>query len=184
MPFGDWYFNEFSTVWLIGAIVVAVINRMGEKQFVSVFAEGARDLVGVVLVLAASRGISIFMGSSEEGMSITFIYWIQNILSSVPLWALSLLVSLYTCSSVSSCSPQAALPESPCRFSAYWHLRCSHLPALVPWAVRQCYCLYSPAVSTSSADIIRNPPTWVSVRCRAYRTMYLSSSGRRFWYQF
>ena len=60
---------------------------MGEKQFVSVFAEGARDLVGVVLVLAASRGISIFMGSSEEGMSITFIYWIQNILSSVPLWA-------------------------------------------------------------------------------------------------
>lgn len=87
MPFGDWYFNEFSTVWLIGAIVVAVINRMGEKQFVSVFAEGARDLVGVVLVLAASRGISIFMGSSEEGMSITFIYWIQNILSSVPLWA-------------------------------------------------------------------------------------------------
>ena len=87
MPFGDWYFNEFSTVWLIGAIVVAVINRMGEKQFVSFFSEGARDLVGVVLVLAASRGISIFMGSSEEGMSITFIYWIQNILSSVPLWA-------------------------------------------------------------------------------------------------
>ena len=87
VPFGDWYFNEFSTVWLIGAVVVAVINRMGEKKFVAVFAEGAKDLVGVVLVLAASRGISIFMGSSEQGMSITFIYWIQSILSSVPLWA-------------------------------------------------------------------------------------------------
>ncbi len=85
--FGWWYFNEFSCVWLIGSVVVAVINRMGEKKFISVFADGAKDLVGVVLVLAASRGISIFMGSSEEGMSITFIYWIQKILSGVPLWA-------------------------------------------------------------------------------------------------
>lgn len=27
------------------------------------------------------------MGSQTEGMSITFIYWIQNILKDVPLWA-------------------------------------------------------------------------------------------------
>ncbi|MEF9922643.1 MAG: hypothetical protein RR313_05380 [Anaerovoracaceae bacterium] len=86
-PFGWWYFNEFSVVWLIGAIIIGVINKLPEKEFVSVFASGARDLVGVVLVLAASRGISAFMGSTTEGMSITFIYWIQDILTGVPLWA-------------------------------------------------------------------------------------------------
>ena len=43
--------------------------------------------MGVVLVLATSRGISIFMGDRTAGMSITFIYWIQNALTSVPLWA-------------------------------------------------------------------------------------------------
>lgn len=85
--FGNWYFNEFCVIWLIGAIVIAVINKMPEKEFVSTFIGGAADLMGVVLVLATSRGISVFMGSQTEGMSITFIYWIQNILKDVPLWA-------------------------------------------------------------------------------------------------
>ena len=56
-------------------------------EFVNVFTGGAKDLVGVVFVLSASRGISMFMGSSESGMSITFIYWIQKMLAGVPLWA-------------------------------------------------------------------------------------------------
>lgn len=85
--FGNWYFNEFCVIWLIGAILIAVINKMPEKDFVSTFIGGAADLMGVVLVLATSRGISVFMGSQTEGMSITFIYWIQNILKGVPLWA-------------------------------------------------------------------------------------------------
>ncbi len=85
--FGWWYFIEFSVIWLIGAIVIGLINKMPEKEFVSVFAQGAADLVTVVFVLAASRGISLFMGTSESGMSITFIYWIQKVLSGVPLWA-------------------------------------------------------------------------------------------------
>ncbi len=84
---GWWYFNEFSCVWLIGAIVVAVICKIPEKKFVSVFMEGCKDLMGVVLVLAVSRGISLFMGSKTYGMSITFIYWIQKLLTGVPLWA-------------------------------------------------------------------------------------------------
>ena len=85
--FGWWYFVEFSGIWLIGAIVVGFINKVPEKEFVDVFTQGAMDLTGVVFVLAASRGISLFMGSSESGMSITFIYWIEKVLTGVPLWA-------------------------------------------------------------------------------------------------
>ncbi len=85
--FSWWYFSEFSTTWLIGAIVIGLVNGMPEKEWVKTFAAGAADLIGVILVLATSRGIGIFMGSREAGMSITFIYWIQEILTGVPLWA-------------------------------------------------------------------------------------------------
>lgn len=85
--FAWWYFDEFCTTWLIGAILIAVVNKMPEKEFVSTFVGGAADLMGVILVLAVSRGIGIFMGSRESGMSITIIYWLQDILTGVPLWA-------------------------------------------------------------------------------------------------
>ena len=85
--FGEWYFIEFSVIWFIGAVAIGLINKMPEGEFVNVFTGGAKDLVGVVFVLSASRGISMFMGSSESGMSITFIYWIQKMLAGVPLWA-------------------------------------------------------------------------------------------------
>lgn len=88
--FSWWYFSEFSTTWLIGAIIIAVINKMPESEFVKTFAAGAADLMGVILVLACSRGIGIFMGSKEAGMSITFIHWIQQILTGVPLWAFAI----------------------------------------------------------------------------------------------
>ncbi|MBQ5441835.1 MAG: YfcC family protein [Firmicutes bacterium] len=85
--FGWWYFLEFSAVWLLGAVVIGFINKMPEKEWVKTFVGGCADLMGVVLVLATSRGISVFMGDKYSGMSITFIYWIQNALTSVPLWA-------------------------------------------------------------------------------------------------
>lgn len=96
--FGWWYFNEFSVAWLIGAIVIGIINKMDLHTWVSTFIEGCKDLMGVVMVLAASRGIAIFMGSKESGMSITFIHWIQSFLSGVPLWAFVIAgVLVYVC---------------------------------------------------------------------------------------
>ena len=89
-PCGWWYFAEFSWVWLLGAIVIAMINKMPEKKFVTEFGNGAADLINVVFVLSAARGIALLMGSKTEGMSITFIYWIQSILQGVPLWAFAL----------------------------------------------------------------------------------------------
>ena len=97
-PFGWWYFNEFSVTWLIGAIIIGIINRMDLHTWVGTFIEGCKDLMGVVMVLASSRGIAIFMGSRESGMSITFIHWIQSFLSGVPLWAFVIAgVLVYIC---------------------------------------------------------------------------------------
>ena len=125
-PFGWWYFDEFSVAWLLGAVAIGLINRMNLHDWVSTFIEGCKDLMGVVLVLSAARGISIFMGSKESGMSITFIHWIQSVLSGVPLWAFAIAaVLVYVCIALHcSCSLQAVFPASLCQSLVRWHLRC------------------------------------------------------------
>ncbi len=84
---GDWYFDEYSYVFLLGTIVVAFINRLKLDEFVKQVVSGARDLLGVTLVLGVAKGISVLMGSKTYGISVTFVYWIQNALQSVPAWA-------------------------------------------------------------------------------------------------
>lgn len=89
-PFGEWGFDEFGVLFLIGSFALMLINKMKEAEFISVFLDGMKDLLGVVVVLSIARGIAIIMGDSSQGMSITFIYWISNALSSVDLWVFAI----------------------------------------------------------------------------------------------
>lgn len=84
---GDWYFDEYSFVFLLGTIVVGFINHLKLEEFVNQVVSGARDLLGVCVVLAVAKGISVLMGTKTFGISVTFVYWIQNALKSVPAWA-------------------------------------------------------------------------------------------------
>lgn len=88
--FGDWYFNEYGVVFLLATILIVAINRIPQDVFVNEFVKGAADLVSLVIVISICRGISAIIGTSEYGMSVTFVYWIQNALSSVPMWAFAL----------------------------------------------------------------------------------------------
>lgn len=89
-PLGDWYFDEFAFVFFFGAILLGFINRLSEHEFIKEFIGGAKDLLGVVLVLATANGISVLMGGKAYGISVTFVYWIQNVLQGIPSWAFSL----------------------------------------------------------------------------------------------
>ena len=71
---------------LIGSVVVAAINRLSLQEFSREFIGGARSLVSITLVVSVSRGITLLMGSGTSGMSVTFVYWIRNMLSGVPVW--------------------------------------------------------------------------------------------------
>ncbi len=86
-PWGWWYFDEYSIVFLIGTVLLFIINRMPIEEFVDSVIAGAKDLISVCVVLAVAKGISVIMGSRTSGMSVTFVYWIQNTLESVPVWA-------------------------------------------------------------------------------------------------
>ena len=89
-PFGDWYFNEFSVLFILGSIVIAFINKLTTEEFVEEVVQGAKDLLGVVLVLSIAKAISVIMGTSTSGMSVTFVYWIQSVLQGVPSYAFAI----------------------------------------------------------------------------------------------
>lgn len=91
---GDWYFDEFAFLFFTGSILLLFINKMKETEFIKVFTGGVKDLLGVVLILAISRGIAIIMGGSSAGMSVTFIYWISNALANVPIWIFGVIAML------------------------------------------------------------------------------------------
>jgi len=66
LPWGDWYFQELQAWFVVMAIIIAVVSRISERDFVKFFINGAADMMSVVLVIAVSRGISILM--TETGL--------------------------------------------------------------------------------------------------------------------
>ena len=80
--FGNWYFNESSLWFLIMAIIIGIVNKMGEKGIVDTFVDGADDMVGEILIIALARGASVLMGVTHLDNYI--IYNAANILKNVP----------------------------------------------------------------------------------------------------
>ncbi|MEE3215569.1 MAG: YfcC family protein, partial [Pseudomonadota bacterium] len=71
-----WWFDELSTLFLTSAILIAVINRQPESSFIASFLDGARDLIGVALVVAVARGIYVVM---DNGVIIdTILNWAEG----------------------------------------------------------------------------------------------------------
>ncbi|MBQ8219406.1 MAG: YfcC family protein [Bacilli bacterium] len=63
-PLGLWWFNEGSLWFLIVTILLCIINGFTEKQTVDTFIDGADDMVGVILIIAVARGVSVLMGQT------------------------------------------------------------------------------------------------------------------------
>ncbi|WP_371378966.1 YfcC family protein [Thalassotalea aquiviva] len=76
VPTLGWWFDELSTLFFTSAILIGLLNRMGERDFVGTFLEGAKDLMGVALVVAVARGIFVIM---DNGMIIdTILNWAEG----------------------------------------------------------------------------------------------------------
>ena len=80
--FGNWWFYEAALWFLIMAIIIGIVNKMGEKGIVDAFVDGADDMVGVILIIAIARGASVLMGITHLDNYI--IYNAANLLRNVP----------------------------------------------------------------------------------------------------
>ncbi|GMN08936.1 YfcC family protein [Croceitalea sp. MTPC9] len=74
-----WWFLEMTAVFLAGALLIGIITRMSEKQFVNQFIAGAKDLLGVAFIIGIARGVSILM---EDGqISDTLLFYTSELTS-------------------------------------------------------------------------------------------------------
>ncbi|MCW8330372.1 YfcC family protein [Photobacterium sp. SDRW27] len=93
-----WWMAEISGMFLASTIIIGLIARMSEEEFTSSFIDGARDLLGVALIIGIARGIVVIMdrgmitdtilNTAEHAVtglsSIVFInvmYWLEILLS-------------------------------------------------------------------------------------------------------
>jgi len=56
-----WWFPEMTASFLLFAILIGVAGRFSENDFTSTFVDGARDLLGVALIIGIARGITVIM---------------------------------------------------------------------------------------------------------------------------
>lgn len=91
---GGWWMAEMSGLFLTAAIIIGIVARLGEGKLVESFVNGARDLLGVALIIGLARGIVVIMDAghitdtilhaAEVGVAglprtafILVIYWIE-----------------------------------------------------------------------------------------------------------
>jgi hypothetical protein len=63
---GGWWMAEMSGLFLAAAIVIGIVARLGEGKLVESFVNGARDLLGVALIIGLARGIVVIMDAGHD----------------------------------------------------------------------------------------------------------------------
>jgi uncharacterized ion transporter superfamily protein YfcC len=58
-----WWFPEMTASFLAFAILIGVVGKFSENDFTSSFVDGARDLLGVALIIGIARGITVIMNN-------------------------------------------------------------------------------------------------------------------------
>jgi uncharacterized ion transporter superfamily protein YfcC len=73
-----WWFPELTALFIFASIVIGIVARMNEQALTSNFIDGARDMLGVALVVAIARGISVVM---TNGLILdTILHWTEQAL--------------------------------------------------------------------------------------------------------
>lgn len=67
-----WWFQEMTALFLVSAIIMALLQRTGERNFVDSFFNGAKDLLGVTFIIGLARGITNVMNDGQISDTILF----------------------------------------------------------------------------------------------------------------
>ncbi len=57
----DWWFVEMTATFLAGAIVIGIVGKINEYDFVEAFSKGAGELLSVAFIIGIARGVSVIM---------------------------------------------------------------------------------------------------------------------------
>lgn len=79
IPTWWWWFPEMTACFLFFGILIGIIGRLPEKVLVDTFVDGARDMLGVALIIGVARGITVIMNNGL--ITDTVLYWAEQALS-------------------------------------------------------------------------------------------------------
>jgi uncharacterized ion transporter superfamily protein YfcC len=85
-----WWFPEMTASFLLFAIVIGLIGRMREGELTEAFVSGARDLLGVALIIGIARGITVIMNNGQ--ITDTVLHWAEVALGDVGKAAFSIVM--------------------------------------------------------------------------------------------
>jgi uncharacterized ion transporter superfamily protein YfcC len=74
-----WWFPEMTASFLAFAILIGFFARMSEGKFTSTFVDGARDLLGVALIIGIARGVTVIMNNGQ--ITDTVLNWAEQALA-------------------------------------------------------------------------------------------------------
>ena len=92
LPALGWWFPELSALFLVGGVIVGLIDRMSEAEIAETFVAGCADLLGVAFIIGISRGITVLM--NDGGITDTVLHWGEQALAGAGPVAFTLLVYL------------------------------------------------------------------------------------------
>ena len=71
-----WWFPEMTALFIMFAIIIGLIGRLSELELTDAFVNGARDLLGVALIIGIARGITVIMNNG--GVTDTVLHWAEQ----------------------------------------------------------------------------------------------------------
>jgi uncharacterized ion transporter superfamily protein YfcC len=76
-----WWFPEMTASFLLFAIIIGIIGGMREGELTTTFVDGARDLLGVALIIGIARGITVIMNNGQ--ITDTVLHWAETALDGI-----------------------------------------------------------------------------------------------------
>ena len=73
---GGWWMAEMSALFLFAGVAIGAVGRLGEKGLVEAFVGGAKDLLGVALIIGLARGIVVVMDAGH--ITDTVLHWAEG----------------------------------------------------------------------------------------------------------
>ncbi len=70
-----WWFPEMTALFILFSVVIGLIGRLSESDLTESFVAGARDLLGVALIIGIARGITVIMNNG--GVTDTVLHWAE-----------------------------------------------------------------------------------------------------------
>ena len=92
LPALGWWFPELSALFLVGGIVVGLIDGLGEAELTETFVAGCADMLGVAFIIGISRGITVLM--NDGNITDTVLHWGEEALAGAGPVSFVLLVYL------------------------------------------------------------------------------------------